>query len=478
MASSRNSPPAEGSGHPAAAAAAQGSRRDHREQPRALLEDAVTAAVATAVARHVPCGARVAVAFSGGIDSMVLLDALAALAPQHRFVLSAIHVNHGISPNALAWSRFCAEQCAMRALPLAVHQPRLERASGESLEARARSARYECFAAAAAEIVALAHHADDQAETVLLQLLRGAGPRGLAAMPALRPGHPALLRPLLGLTRAVIAGYAEARQLEWITDESNADVRHKRNLLRHAVAPVLAAGFPGYPLTLLRAASHQSEASELLDELAEHDAATAVDALGLACARLAQMSAARGRNLLRWYLRREGLKVPTEARLDDLLRQARASGTDAQTRFAHDGAEIGCHHGRLIVHAPTPAPFCCEWHGEGEVRLPGGLLRFAPARGTGIAAAKLELRPVSLRSRTGGERIQLAANRPRRALKKMLQDAGVPLWQRAALPLVFCGDELAAVPGLGVELAFQTGVGEHGWKLDWQPDPHRGRRKD
>ena len=476
MANSRNSPPAEGGGRSSAEVAARGAtRRPHGARSTAAA-DAVDAAVAAALSAFVVPGSHVAVALSGGIDSMVLLDALARVAASHRFTLSAIHVNHGLSPNASAWSSFCAERCAERAVPLSIHELRLARARGASLEAQARAARYACFDAATVDVIVLAHHADDQAETVLLQLLRGSGPRGLAAMPAFRAGRPALLRPFLGLPRAAIGAYAQARQLQWITDESNDDTRYKRNLLRNGVAPLLVAEFPGYPLTLARAATHQAEASELLDELAQHDAATAIDALGLDCARLAQLSAARGRNLLRWYLRGEGLRAPSEARLADLLHQVRTA--DARMRIVHDGAEIGCHHGHVVVHAPTPAPFRSEWHGEAEVRLPGGLMRFARTRGTGIAAAKLAQRQVSLRSRAGGERIQLVANRPRRALKKMLQDAGFPVWQRASVPLVFCGEELVAVPGLGVELAYQPGDDEHGWTVDWRPDPHRGARKD
>jgi tRNA(Ile)-lysidine synthase len=474
MASSRNSLPAEAGGRSTVAAPGTTSHDDAVRS--SAPADAVDLAIASALSSAVAPGSQVAVALSGGMDSMVLLDALATVAASHSFKLSAIHVNHGLSPNAQAWSRFCADQCAMRAVPLTIHELQLSRVADTGLEAHARAARYRCFAAAAVDVVALAHHADDQAETVLLQLLRGAGPRGLAAMPSFRPGHPGLLRPLLGLTRDAIAASAQARALQWITDESNADTRHKRNLLRHAVAPVLAAQFAGYQLTLARAAAHQAEASGLLDDLARHDAASAIDSLGLDCARLAQLSAARGRNLLRWYLRGEGLRAPSAARLADLLQQARAG--DARMRLVHDGAELGCHHGHVVVHAPTPAPYRSEWHGEAEARLPGGVLRFTPTRGTGIAASKLAHGQVSLRSRAGGERIQIVANRPRRALKKMLQDARFPVWQRASVPLVFCGEELAAVPGLGVELAYQSGNDEQGWAVEWRPDPHRGSRKD
>ncbi|HEY8623672.1 MAG TPA: tRNA lysidine(34) synthetase TilS, partial [Casimicrobiaceae bacterium] len=302
---------------------------------------------------YVASNARVAVAISGGIDSMVLLDALVHVSVGRPLRLSAVHVHHGLSPNADRWARFCAEQCASRAVPLTVHRLHLQRKSGQSLEALARAGRYEHLMSCDVHVIAIAHHADDQAETVLLQLLRGAGPRGLSAMPAFRRGPPALLRPLLSLTRATLAAYAKTRGLGWIEDESNSDTKHRRNLLRHEIAPRLAAGFQGYPATLARAASHQAEASALLDELAAIDAEGAIDQVGLDRAQLAGLSNARGANLLRWFLRREGLRPPTDARLADVLRQLRSASADARTRIAHDGAEIGCYRGRVVVHAPT-----------------------------------------------------------------------------------------------------------------------------
>jgi len=402
---------------------------------------------------------------------MVLLDALAHVAAGRQLEISAIHIHHGLSPNADRWARFCAEQCAARAVPLTVHALHLERKPGQSLEALARAGRYEHFMSSDADVIALAHHADDQAETVLLQLLRGSGPRGLSAMPAFRRGTPALLRPLLALTRGALVAYAKHRGLEWVEDESNADTRHRRNFLRHEIAPRLAADFDGYPATLARAASHQAEASELLDELAALDAHGAIDDVGLDRAQLAGLSNARAANLLRWFLRREGLRPPTDARLADVLRQLRSASGDARTRIAHDGAEIGCYRGRVVVHAPTTAPFAAGWRGEPEIRLPGGVLAFEPAQGAGIASAKLALAPVTVRSRAGGERIWLAANRPRHVVKKLLQRANLTVWERQALPLVWCGDELAAIPGIGVDVAFQAGDGEDAWRLTWIPAP-------
>jgi len=431
---------------------------------------AVDGALAAALAQYTAPCQRVAVALSGGMDSIVLLDALQALAPRFGLGLSALHVDHQLSPHAGRWAEFCAAACAMRGVPLTIARVDVARRAGQSLEAAARAARYRELLGADADIVALAHHADDQAETVLLQLLRGAGPAGLAAMPRHRAGAaggPALLRPLLDVPRATLAACAYARGLAWIDDESNADRRHKRNLLRLDVAPLLAEAFPGYPSVLARAAGHQAEASALLDDLACRDAGDIRD--GLDRAALTALSPPRARNLLRWFLRREGLRPPSAARLAAMLAELKTAGTDARTRIVHDGAEIGCHRGSVVVHAAAAGAYARGWRGETSVDLPGGILRFERSRGNGIAAAKFDAAAVVLRSRRGGERIQLAANRPRRAVKKLLYDAQLPVWQREALPFIWCGEELAAVPGIGVALAFQAQADEDAWRVDWRP---------
>lgn len=433
---------------------------------------AVHGALGAALLAHSRPGSRVAVALSGGIDSMVLLDALDAVAPRFSLQLSALHVDHRLSPNAGRWAAFCADACAARGVPLTVHRVDVARRAGQSLEAAARAARYQKLLGAEVDMVALAHHADDQAETLLLQLLRGAGPAGLAAMPVHRvprASGPSLLRPLLDLPRSTLAAYARTRGLAWIDDESNADHRHKRNLLRLAVAPLLAQAFPGYPAVIARAAGHQAEASALLDELARLDGGD-VEA-GLQRAALCALSPARARNLLRWYLREMGLRPPSAARLAEMLAQVKTAAADARTRIVHDGAEIGCYRGRVVVHAAHAGRFARAWRGENSVELPGGTLRFERTRGSGIAAAKLATAPVVLRSRQGGERIQLAANRPRRAVKKLLYDAQLPSWRREALPFIWCGDELVAVPGIGIALAFQGVPGEAAWRVEWYPLP-------
>jgi len=212
-----------------------------------------------------PPGAAVCVGFSGGLDSAVLLDLLARRGSQP---LAALHVHHGLSPNADLWTAFCERFCAERGVPLAVERVEVARDSGEGLEAAARSARYAAYARRAEPFVALAHHLDDQAETVLLQLLRGTGLKGICAMPQLRPlagSGVTLYRPFLATPRAAIRAYAKQAGLEWIEDESNASRAHDRNYLRHEVAPLLDARFPGWREATARFSRHAASADQILE---------------------------------------------------------------------------------------------------------------------------------------------------------------------------------------------------------------------
>ena len=421
---------------------------------------------------------RIAIALSGGRDSMVLLDALALLAPELHIDLSAVHVHHGLSPNAERWAEFCVAHCAERRIPFGVERVHVERVGGASLEATARAARYAVLGHINADVVALAHHADDQAETLLLQLLRGAGPHGLAAMPRQHPSAtgPVLLRPLLGLAREAIDRYATARALAWVEDESNANTGIKRNFLRRKIAPSLAKAFPGYPATLVRAARHQAESATLIDELAALDATGAISdvTVGATLDRaqliaLAERAPHRARNLLRWFLRQRGLAAPSAARLAAMLQQLTQAARDARVQLLHDGAELGFHRDRIVVHAPVIAPFAILWQGEPALTLAHGRLEFATCIGAGIARAALDGVGVTVRTRSGDERIRLAANRPRQTLKNLLQNAGMPWWQRVSLPLVFRGDTLAVVPGIGVDVAFQAAPDAPGYAVHWHP---------
>jgi tRNA(Ile)-lysidine synthase len=428
--------------------------------------DAVDAAVDDALRRHFGAPApesarraRATVALSGGGDSVLLLDAVARAAPRFAIEIDAVHVHHGLSPNADSWAAFCADLCARRGVPLTVARVAVERRGGQSLEAAARDALRAVFVRCDTDTLCLAHHADDQAETLWLQLLRGAGPHGLAAMAAQRAASvrgPRLLRPLLGLPRAVLAAAARARGLQWIEDESNADTRIRRNFMRHEVLPAIARLFPGYPATLVRAAAHQADAARLVDELAASDAEGAldgdpVDGPTLDRRRLATLAAQRphrARNLLRWFLRHHGVRAPSTARLADMLAQLSTAAADARVRVAHDGVEVGLHRGRIFVHLPPETWAARAWQGESAVDLPHGRLRFALESGDDVGAALALLARIEIGRRRGGERLRSAANRPAQAVAQLMQQAGIPHWRRDHWPLLFRDGTLVAVPGL------------------------------
>ena len=295
--------------------------------------------VSAQIAPLLPAHSSILIGLSGGVDSVVLLHLLHKLAPRYSWQLSALHVHHGISPNADVWSDFCADICASLHISLHIERVDIAPLREHGIEAAARKLRHAAFARQPCDFVALAHHADDQAETLLLQLLRGAGVRGASAMPLLsrRSGSPDLLRPLLYCPRKEILSYAAAHQLRWIEDESNADDNYPRNFLRHRVLPLLSERFPAYRDTLARSAQHFAEASSLLDELAQQDATQTIEGETLAVAALQALSPARAKNLLRYFLHSLGAPMPQTVRLDDMLRQLCGAREDATVCITYGG---------------------------------------------------------------------------------------------------------------------------------------------
>jgi len=418
-------------------------------------------------------GKTIVVGLSGGVDSTVLLHVLRALAPAHGYALRAVHVHHGISPNADRWARFCRRMCREWGVPLSVRRVSVGSPRGKGLEGAAREARRAALATVRADAVAFAHQLDDQAETVLLSLLRGAGVRGASGMPALgKLGAKPLLRPLLEVARAELLGYARSNGLQWIEDESNRDPVHARGFLRLRVVPLLEQRYPRWRQALARAARHFAEADALLRELAQ-----AQRAERLRLADLRGRPAPAARLLLRDHLAAWGLRPPTTRRLADMLRQLTAAAPGARVEFAHDGAVLRAYRGELRVERLPPAAPALQsvrWSGERRIALPalGGEMRFRRVRGTGVALAMLEGRAVQLRLRNGGERLQPDSRRPRRTLKNLFQEAGVPPWRRDRLPLLFCGDDLVWVPGLGVDARYRASAGAPGLQPEWHDSGH------
>lgn len=437
----------------------------------------VLATLSAFLVARVPAGERLCVALSGGRDSLVLLDALQRLALPNP--LSALHINHGLSPHAADWARFCADFCAARAIPLQVIELAPIVSNGEGLEAAARRQRYNAFAQCAADWLALAHHRDDQAETLLLRLLRGAGVAGAAGMPAERalaagvPGRaPRLIRPLLELPREALSAYAGHLGLRWIDDESNADCRYRRNFIRHRILPPLGTVFPGASAALARATCHFAEAAALLDELAVLDRERLAPAGGrLSLAALNSLSAPRARNLLRHEMKAAGLPAPDARWLEEARHQLASTRASAETCIELPAGSLRVFRGDLYVLPalpPLPGRLLWSFHGDAEFGWGGARLRVRPTTGAGISLARLAEGATHFALRAGGERLQPDARRPRRSLKKLLQEQGVPPWQRERLPLLWCAGQLVWAAGIGIDAAFACLAGEAGVQLEWE----------
>ncbi len=422
---------------------------------------------------------KLVVGFSGGLDSCVLLHLLAECRQTLPFQLQAHHVHHGLSPNADAWADFCRDICAKLDIPFRLSKVEINRKSGTGLEAAAREARYKALLASDADFICLAHHQDDQAETLLLQLARGAGVKGLAGMTGL---NKKLLRPLLNVPRSALEAYAEQHQLAWIEDESNIDTKFDRNFMRHEVLPKLEKKYPAIRQTISRAAQHMAEADLLLDELAKMDVANCQsdhhDSRQLALQPLAALSAVRIKNALRWWLARHVCDVPSAAQLQQISQQLLHAKADAsvEIKVAAD-LVLRRFHGRayLVKHVPEDAgedarsTFSLVWLGEKMIILPDqSRLLFSEKQGAGIDLRHLKTKELMIRYRQGGETIKPEQNRPTRRLNALLQAANIPPWQRERLPLLFVDADLALLPDIAVDVRYQAKPDEMGLQVNWQ----------
>jgi tRNA(Ile)-lysidine synthase len=460
-----------------------------------IVLDALGVALST-----LPNDSRIAIAYSGGLDSSVLLDAAVRTAGPTRCV--ALHVHHGLSPNADAWLLHTAATARALGVTFDARRVDVARDAAIGVEAAAREARYraldEMCAVHGVDTLWLAQHADDQAETVLLQLLRGAGLAGLAAMaPVHTPAAGVLrMRPLLHLLRAQLEQYANATGLRWIDDESNADTRYARNALRHNVMPALGAHFPGFRETLARTAAHAASAQRLLDDLAQIDLAaiaTGEDGRSLAHDRLVALDDERALNVMRYWMRGLGLQAAPAARLADALRQLREIARDGSDgsergdhalRLDHAGWRLRCYRGAIFwerarEHEVSRVPHDAVelvWRGEEIWRLPQWRGTFVFARANAddpdaVPEVLLAGKPLIARERSGGERVRDATAGVSRTLKHLFQARGVPAWERD-VPLLFSGETLLFVPHVGVNRAAFPD-----WDAMASLDPQKGWRR-
>lgn len=433
--------------------------------------------------RTLSTGANICIAFSGGVDSSVLLYALAKArslkaAPR----LSAIHVHHGLSANASAWAEHCESVCVQLNVPLTVVRVSVVDSKRLGIEAAARSARYAALRAHAVShdaTIALAHHARDQAETVLLQLLRGAGPAGLAAMPEVAPPF---ARPLLTIEKSAIDAYAHDEAVRHIFDESNADSRFARNRLRHSVWPALAENFPAAERTLSRAATLQQESDELARVLAEIDLASCADAGHLVASKWRALSSVRRRNALRVWLERQKILTPSSERLRDWERQLLTENATQNLVLTHSSftGSIRCYRDRIQYVDAVPfdanaLSVGVRWSGESSVSFGAARVEFLIAHDRNDAALQhtntQRLRPIApgegwvIRSRREKDKIRLSPNSGGVIVKNLFQQASIPPWLRGEWPIITCNGQIAAIPGVAVDYAFAANDEDEGYDL-------------
>jgi len=414
------------------------------------------------------------VAYSGGVDSQVLLHALAQLKKQQRLNqnIHICHVNHGLSDNANAWQEFATQQCLQANFPLTICQVELELKPQQSLEAIARDARYQALQSVAHvnDLIVTGHHGDDQAETFLLALKRGSGIKGLSAMKTVMSfGQQFLVRPLLNHSRVEIEKYAQDNQLDWIEDESNLDITFDRNFLRHQVLPILNQRWSSINKTILRSARLCSEAQELVDELAKQDLENCqVARAKLCCVALQKLSTARFNNVIRYFLQQQQVLMPSSVQLKELRQQLEAQQGKAPVVQLADHC-LRRYQDKLyltrIFDDVTPWQVKVNFSAK-EVDKSGvgiilpdnlGQLTFL-LQDNALKKKQNYSWQASMQAPKEGQKVSVrfTHNNPKclpqyrqqsRPLKKVLQELAIPTWQRKRLPFVYYGEELVAVVG-------------------------------
>lgn len=437
--------------------------------------DAVFDSVRDAL-RPSECPGRYIVAYSGGIDSHVLLHAMARHVGGDKRRLIAAHVDHGLHDDSREWARRCRLTAAdlgieMRLLEIDERPPR-----GASVEAWARRHRYRLLNSLmrSNDVLLTAHHRDDQVETLLLQLFRGSGPHGLSGIPEQQCFGPGLLvRPLIKVSRELIERYAKAFALAWIEDPSNAVEAHDRNYIRHQILPLVARRWPAACERIEHAAGLQQQAADCLDAAADTalDALRSEDGTRLPLATLAALD----ENLRRWVLRRWIVRarfpIPDAVHLNEMQRLLRAR-VDAAPCVSWKGVEMRRYRNFVYLMRARQRPVANReyaWDLVEPLSLPYGMLSAESSTGVGLRKALVAENGAVVRFRRGGERCHPLDRVHSQSLKRLFQEWGIAPWRRAELPLIFVGTELAAVADICVSRAFAADASEEGWTLTWRP---------
>jgi len=441
-------------------------------------DEPLLTAVRTALERWPapPAGARVTVAFSGGVDSTVLLAALTRL--RLAGPLRAAHVDHGLHADSARWSVHCAEVAAELGVEHVSVRVTVDRAARSGLEAAARTARYRALAdlMSPGEVLLTAHHGDDQLETVLLRLVRGTGVRGLRGIRDHEPFGPGrLARPLLGSTRAEILAQARAWNLRWLEDPANVSLEHDRNFLRAAVVPRLVERWPAAARSAQRLAEQMADAERILDDVAARDAAAVADPRRVPRAVLAPLEPARQRNLLRHLLRRAGFEPPSAHKIEELRAALLAARHDALPRIRWPGADARVFREHLYLLSALPTASEAGYAARLDKRTrwtgPEGELAFERlAGGPGLPESWLD-EGLTLRFRAGGEIFRPLERAHGRALKQWLQEAAIVPWMRPRIPLLYHRDALVAVGDLWLADYTRAAASEPQWRIAWTNHP-------
>ncbi len=430
----------------------------------------------------------IAVAYSGGLDSSVLLKLTVNFARERKLPVFAFHIHHGLSPNADQWLSHCQMLSEHAGAIFSAIKVNIGENQKGGLEAKARAKRYLALGQLCSEnrlpLILAAHHQDDQAETVLLQLLRGSGVAGLSGMdlynfaPALLGTSETLLaRPLLHQSKQVLKTYAEENGIQYVEDESNSDSRFARNALRHHVMPEMLKISPAYAELLARSAQHAQSAQRMLVELAKLDLVKYSTEGTLDIALMRELSHERIDNLLRFWLSSLGVRMPTTARLAEIRSQLFEARNDSKIVIKHDGLVIHRYQNKVYASNQISTDFELNksiefrWNGESSLEFPqfGGRLFFETSS-YGVDVNWLREQKLSLRNRHGGERLKLATNRPTRDLKSHFQTFKIPFWRRRCLPILCADGELLHASLVGTEAAFCQQESIELINFEWRAD--------
>ncbi|MCK5336123.1 MAG: tRNA lysidine(34) synthetase TilS [Gammaproteobacteria bacterium] len=410
---------------------------------------------------------RFIVAYSGGLDSHVLLH----LVKNCQFNCLAIYIDHGLQQASKSWSEHCASVCHQLDVPFKSISVNAHADKGESPEASARTARYQALAKQmqAGDILLTAQHLQDQSETLLLQMLRTSGPAGLAAMPVSKPFADGLhLRPLLAIERPELEAYASQHQLQWVEDPSNTDQRYDRNFFRQSIFPLLKNRWPSINQTLANVSSLQAEAAELMQDLAALDAEVLIDGNTLKISFLLKLSPARQRNIIRYWLQQCQLDAPTAKRLKEILGSMLTAADDKMPLVNWGDTEVRRFQGKLYAMKTLQAfdaNQSYEWNPEQPLLLPEHNCEISLAKVESGLSADVVAQPLTIRFRTGGERIKPIGRAHTMDLKKLMQEAAIPPWQRSRIPLIYLDDKMIAVAGYWVADAFKNASDQTAWQV-------------